>query len=94
MGMAGCKSARCSPIARPERSDRKEPGLRREVCCIAGVEANDTLHHVFEASVVNIDQARPCNEIIDCQWHAYSALEQLDATDATKRIVRSFLRRL
>jgi 8-oxo-dGTP diphosphatase len=52
------------------------------------------VHHVFEASVVNIADARPLNEIVDCQWHAYGAVDQLDTTDATRHIVKAFLRRL
>ena len=82
-------------VGAAERELQEETGLHVDgLLYLQELKASDTLHHVFEASVVNIDQARPCNEIIDCQWHAYSALEQLDATDATKRIVRSFLRRL
>jgi len=58
------------------------------------MKASDTLHHVFEASVVNIDEARPLSEIKECQWHPYTRLEDLDTTQATQQIVKSFLRRL
>jgi 8-oxo-dGTP diphosphatase len=44
--------------------------------------------------VVNISEARPRNEIIDCRWHAYGAIDELDTTDATRHIVKSFVRRL
>ena len=41
-----------------------------------------------------IPDAKPCNEIIDCQWYRFGAVDELDTTDATRHIVKSFLRRL
>ncbi|PQZ85180.1 MULTISPECIES: NUDIX hydrolase [Pseudomonas] len=83
------------PVGAAARELEEETGLNVDgMLYLQALKARDTLHHVFEASVVNIAQARPCNEIADCQWYAHSALEQLDTTEATKHIVRSFLRRL
>ncbi|AZE54967.1 NTP pyrophosphohydrolase [Pseudomonas synxantha] len=83
------------PVGAAERELEEETGLNVDgLLYLQELKTRDTLHHVFEASVVNIDQARPCNEIVDCQWYAYGALDELDTTDATRHIVKSFLRRL
>jgi 8-oxo-dGTP diphosphatase len=58
------------------------------------VEDGGTRHHVYEASVVNLDDARPQNEIIDCMWHPLDAIHNLKISDATLRIVKAFQRRL
>lgn len=58
------------------------------------VEDGGTRHHVYEASVVNLDNARPQNEIIDCMWHPLDAIHNLKISDATLRIVKAFQRRL
>lgn len=83
------------PVGAAERELEEETGLNVDgLLYLQELKARDTVHHVFEASVVNIDEARPCNEIVDCQWYAYSALDELDTTDATRHIVKSFLRHL
>lgn len=83
------------PVGAAERELEEETGLNVDgLLYLQELKTRDTLHHVFEASVVNIDQARPCNEIVDCQWYAYGALDELDTTDTTRHIVKSFLRRL
>ena len=83
------------PVGAAERELEEETGLNVDgLLYLQELKARDTVHHVFEASVVNIEEARPCNEIVDCQWHAYGALDELDTTDATRHIVKSFLRRL
>jgi 8-oxo-dGTP diphosphatase len=53
-----------------------------------------TRHHVYEASVVNLDQVRPQNEIFDCIWFPLDAVQNLSTSDATLRIVKAFQRRL
>jgi 8-oxo-dGTP diphosphatase len=83
------------PVGAAARELEEETGLNVDsLLYLQELKADKTLHHVFEASVVNIDEARPCSEITDCQWHAHDALDQLDTTAATKQIVKSFLRRL
>ena len=83
------------PVGAAERELEEETGLNVDgLLYLQELKTRDTLHHVFEVSVVNIDQARPCNEIVDCQWYAYGALDELDTTDTTRHIVKSFLRRL
>jgi 8-oxo-dGTP diphosphatase len=83
------------PVGAAERELEEETGLNVDgLLYLQELKARDTVHHVFEASVVNIADARPLNEIVDCQWHAYSAVDELDTTDATRHIVKSFLRRL
>ena len=57
-------------------------------------ETTSTRHHVYEASVVNIAEARPQNEIFDCIWHPLDAVQNLKTSDATLRIVKAFQRRL
>jgi 8-oxo-dGTP diphosphatase len=58
------------------------------------LEADSTRHHVYEASVVNLHEVRPLNEIIDCMWHPMDAIHNLNISDATLRIVKAFQRRL
>lgn len=83
------------PVGAAARELEEETGLKVDgLLYLQELQASETLHHVFEASVINVAEARPCNEIADCQWQAYGVLDQLDTTEATKRIVRSFLRRL
>ena len=83
------------PGGKVERELEEETGLNVDgLLYLQELKASDTVHHVFEASVVNVREARPCNEIVDCQWHPYGAVDELNATDVTKRIVKSFLRRL
>jgi 8-oxo-dGTP diphosphatase len=57
-------------------------------------ETVSTRHHVYEASVVNLADARPQNEIFDCIWYPLDAVHNLNTTDATLRIVKAFQRRL
>lgn len=83
------------PVGAAERELEEETGLNVDgLLYLQELKDSDTVHHVFEASVINIHAARPCNEIVDCQWHPYGEVDDLNATDATKRIVKSFLRRL
>lgn len=53
-----------------------------------------THHHVFEATVLNVENATPQHEISECLWHPLSRLQEVDTSDATQAIIRSFLRRL
>ncbi|MBA1292771.1 NUDIX domain-containing protein [Pseudomonas lurida] len=83
------------PVGAAARELEEETGLSVDgLLYLQELKARDTVHHVFEASVVNIEEARPRNEIVDCHWHAYTAMDQLDTTDATRHIVKSFVRRL
>ncbi|MEZ1314655.1 NUDIX hydrolase [Pseudomonas fluorescens] len=77
------------------RELHEETGLDADdLLYLMQLEAGNTRHHVYEASVLNLDDARPLNEIFDCQWYPLNALQNLDASDATVRIVRAFQRRL
>ena len=58
------------------------------------LETISTRHHVYEASVVNVAEARPQNEICDCIWYPLDAVQNLNTSDATLRIVKAFQRRL
>jgi 8-oxo-dGTP diphosphatase len=51
-------------------------------------------HHVFEASVLNLEEARPQNEICDCIWQPLDAVHALKISNATLMILKSFQRRL
>ncbi|RON12030.1 NUDIX hydrolase [Pseudomonas frederiksbergensis] len=57
-------------------------------------ETASTRHHVYEALVVNIAEARPQNEIFDCIWYPLDAVQNLNTSNATLRIVKAFQRRL
>jgi 8-oxo-dGTP diphosphatase len=58
------------------------------------LETSSTRHHVYEASVLNTDEARPLNEIFDCMWYPLDAVQNLNTSDATLRIIKAFQRRL
>ncbi|MGE8181181.1 NUDIX hydrolase [Pseudomonas mandelii] len=58
------------------------------------LETGSTRHHVFEASVLNSDEARPQNEIFDCMWFPLDSVQNLNTSDATLKIVKAFQRRL
>jgi len=58
------------------------------------LETSSTRHHVYEASVLNSDEARPLNEIFDCMWYPLDAVQNLNTSDATLRIIKAFQRRL
>ncbi|MCW8277693.1 NUDIX domain-containing protein [Pseudomonas sp. PCH199] len=73
----------------------EETGLEvDDMLYLMELETGGTRHHVYEASVINLDQARPQNEIFDCIWYPLDAVQNLNTSDATLRIVRAFQRRL
>ncbi|VEF10593.1 NUDIX hydrolase [Pseudomonas fluorescens] len=77
------------------RELQEETGLAADdVLYLMEVQTGRTQHHVYEASVSNLDQVRPQNEIIDCIWHPLDAVQNLSTNEATLRIVRAFQRRL
>jgi len=84
-----------SHAAAAERELQEETGLNvDQVLYLMALTSGDTRHHVFEASVINIDNVRPQNEIIDCVWHPLASVANLNVSDATLRIVNAFQRRL
>jgi len=77
------------------RELEEETGLLADgMLYLMELESGDTRHHVYEASVLNIDEVRPQNEIVDCLWHPLDAVQNLSVSDATRQIVRAFQRRL
>jgi 8-oxo-dGTP diphosphatase len=77
------------------RELEEETGLAAdEVLYLMELLSGSTRHHVYEASVVNLDEVRPQNEIVDCMWHPLDAIHNLKTSDATLRIVKAFQRRL
>lgn len=58
------------------------------------LQTASTQHHVYEASVENADEARPQNEIFDCIWYPLDAVQDLNTSNATLRIIKAFQRRL
>jgi len=76
------------------RELQEETGLNTEqLLYIFEFDAGKTHHHVFEATVLDASNATPQNEITECIWYPLSALHDLNASDATRSIARSFLRR-
>ncbi|AMQ82761.1 NUDIX hydrolase [Pseudomonas glycinae] len=77
------------------RELQEETGLSTDqLLYLMELQNGTTRHHVYEASVLNIDQVRPLNEIVDCLWHPLDAVQNLNVSDATLNIVRAFQRRL
>ena len=77
------------------RELQEETGLNAdEVLYLLELESGGTRHHVYEASVLNIDQVRPQNEIVECIWHPLDAVHNLNTSEATLQIVKAFQRRL
>jgi 8-oxo-dGTP diphosphatase len=77
------------------RELQEETGLNADdVLYLMDLRSGSTRHHVYEASVVNIDDVRPQNEIVDCIWFPLDAVHNLETNDATRRIVQAFQRRL
>lgn len=77
------------------RELEEETGLLADgMLYLMELESGSTRHHVYEASVLNIDEVRPQNEIVDCLWHPLDAVQNLSVSDATRQIVRAFQRRL
>lgn len=77
------------------RELQEETGLDAEdLLYLMELQSGATRHHVYEASVLNIEQVRPQNEIAECIWHPLDAVQNLNASDATLRIVQAFKRRL
>jgi 8-oxo-dGTP diphosphatase len=77
------------------RELQEETGLNVDhLLYIFEFDAGNTRHHVFEASVPDTENAMPQNEIAECIWHSLNAFHDLDTSDATQSIIRSFLRRL
>jgi 8-oxo-dGTP diphosphatase len=73
----------------------EETGLRVDALMyVLELEADGTRHHVFEASVLNLGQLRPLNEISDCTWHPLDTVNNLNISAATLGIVSAYLRRL
>lgn len=58
------------------------------------LDSGGTRHHVYEASVLNSNEARPQNEIFDCMWFPLDSVQNLNTSDATLKIVKAFQRRL
>lgn len=77
------------------RELQEETGLRVEdLVYVMVLESAGTRHYVYEASVLNLHQARPLNEIVDCIWHPLETVHNLHISEATQTIVSAFLRRL
>jgi 8-oxo-dGTP diphosphatase len=83
------------PGGKAMRELQEETGLDvDDVLYLMQLETGNTRHHVYEASVLNQDEARPLNEIFDCQWYPLNAVQNLDTSEATLKILRAFQRRL
>lgn len=77
------------------RELQEETGLDADdVLYLMELQSGNTQHHVYEASVLDLEQVRPQNEIIDCTWHPLDAVRHLNTSEATLRIVQAFQRRL
>jgi 8-oxo-dGTP diphosphatase len=77
------------------RELQEETGLGVDsMLYVMELQTASTRHHVYEASVLNLDEARPQNEIIDCMWYPLDAVQNLNTSDAILKIIKAFQRRL
>ena len=77
------------------RELEEETGLKAdELLCLMELQSGNTRHHVYEASVLDLEQMRPQNEISECIWHPLDAVHDLSPGEATLRIIQAFKRRL
>ncbi|MVV50561.1 NUDIX domain-containing protein [Pseudomonas sp. PB120] len=77
------------------RELQEETGLGADsVLYLMELESGGTRHHVYEAWVESFDALRPLNEIIACIWHPLDSVQNLNTSDATRKIVSAFRRRL
>jgi 8-oxo-dGTP diphosphatase len=84
-----------SPAEAAARELSEETGLDvQELLYLLQFSSGNVVHHVFEASVRNPQDARPQNEIAAIQWRPYAVASEVDAKPATRTIISSFLRRL
>ena len=78
-----------------QRELQEETALDAEqMLYLMELRSGSTQHHVYEASVLDLEQLRPQNEIIECIWHPLDAVQNLPTSDATLRIVQAYQRRL
>jgi 8-oxo-dGTP diphosphatase len=77
------------------RELQEETGLGAEdMLYLMELETGGTRHYVYEASLLDAEQARPLNEIFDCLWYPLDSVQNLNPSDATLRIISAFRRRL
>ncbi|MEB2624466.1 NUDIX hydrolase [Pseudomonas sp. YuFO8] len=77
------------------RELQEETGLGAEdMLYLMELETRGTRHHVYEASLLDAEHARPLNEIFDCLWYPLDSVQNLNPSDATLRIISAFRRRL
>jgi 8-oxo-dGTP diphosphatase len=77
------------------RELQEETGLDADdMLYLMELESGGTRHQVYEASLLDAEQARPQNEIFDCLWYPLDAVQNLNPSDATLRILSAFRRRL
>jgi len=73
----------------------EETGLGAEnLLYLMRISDGTTEHHVFEASVTDMNAAKPQNEIADCLWHPLETMAQLQLKKGTREILEAFRRRL
>jgi 8-oxo-dGTP diphosphatase len=75
------------------RELREETGLEDlDLLYLAEYEKDNVVHYIFMTLLSSAAKPSPQNEIAECKWSAFKHVGDLNASSATKAIVKSFAR--
>lgn len=73
------------------RELEEETGLAVEdLVYLARYQKDGTTHFVFLCNLASADEPIPANEISECKWQQKKRVQKLNASPATKAIVKAF----
>jgi 8-oxo-dGTP diphosphatase len=82
-----------TPLEAAARELSEETGLADlELIYLARHERDEVMHYIFMALLSASAKPSPRNEIADCKWLHVKNVSELNASQATKSIVKSFAR--
>lgn len=80
-----------TPAEAAARELEEETGLvAHDLIYLARFEKDNTMHFVFVTAVPPGDKPVPKNEIAACKWNHWKRFRDIEASNATKAIVKAF----